>query len=274
MSIQKSGTNKVAIVTGAGQGIGKGIALSLAKEGVDVVVNTRHKGSCKDIAAEIKNLGFRSLAVEADITKSGKVAHLVQETIDYFGKVDILINNVGGLGESVWNRTTTEFSDQGEMEWDETFELNLKSLVLMCRAVVPYFLNQKSGRIINIGSMAGKMPTPIVMAYGAAKAGVINFTRSLALELADHNITVNCVCPGEVYTPAWEKAATFWTRIIPTANGMKPKEFFMNGVKSSIPQKRGQTPEDMGYAVTFFASEKANNITGQCLNVDGGKCMY
>jgi len=264
---------KVAIVTGAGRGIGQGIAHCLAREGADVVVNARHREAIEKVAGEVRALGRKSLAVVADVTDSKQVKQLVQKVIDSFGKIDILVNNAGGSTKASLARTSVEFAEQKEAVWDEDYELNLKSQVLMCQAVVPYFQKQKSGKIINVASIAGKIGTHQFMAYGAAKAGVINLTRSLALVLGKDNINVNCVCPGLIYTTGnWAVFAEQFTQIIPEAREMTAREYFLKWV-SQVPLGREQTAEDIGYAVVFFASEDAKNITGQSLNVDGGLVM-
>jgi len=264
---------KVAIVAGGGQGIGRGIVLCLAEEGADVAVVDINRDTARKVADEVKALGRQSLVVVADATDSKQVDQAVQETINTFGKIDILVNNVGGQGKTTWARDSLGFIDQKEAEWDEGLALNLKSHVLVSRAVVPHFLKQKSGKIVNISSGAGKGPTPQLMVYGAAKAGVIHFTKSLAMELAEQNINVNCICPGYIWTPLWDRGAAQFIRLVPEAKGLKPREYFDKFLVPRVPQKREQTPEDIGRAVVFFVSEDAKNITGQSLNINGGTRM-
>ncbi len=139
----------------------------------------------------------------------------------------------------------------------------------MCRAVVPHFLKQKSGKIVNIASIAGKRIPTRVIAYGTVKVDVIHFTKTLAMELAEHNINVNCICLGLLYTPFWERGLAAQLIRLTEAKGMEPRDYFLKWV-STVPLKREQTPEDIGRAVAFLASEDAKNITGQSLNVDGG----
>ena len=258
---------KVAIVTGGGQGIGRGIVQCLAEEGADVVINALHVESATEAAEAVRALGRRSLAVAADARKSEDAARVVQETIDTFGKVDILVNNVGGGSVPI-----SLFIDQEGPEWDRTFELNLKTQVGMCRAVLPHFVKQKSGKIVNISSVGGKRAMPRNTCYGATKAGVIYFTRALATEVAEHNINVNCVCPGGVFTPTYAKLIE--ESIMPGvgAEGMTARDFFARGV-SRMPLKRELAPEDIGHAVVFLVSEEARNITGVSLDVDGGSAM-
>ncbi len=272
---------KVAIVTGSGRGLGRGIALCLAEEGADVVVNSLHEETTNKIAADVKALGRKTLAIAADMTESAQIARVVQETLDTFGKIDILVNNVGGVAKG--KEVKTGFLDEVIAEWDETFALNLKSHVLMCAAVAPHFIKQKSGKIVNISSIAGRYPFPLITSsYGAMKTAIIMFTQSLANDLAPHNINVNCVCPGIIYTDAWQRGAERIVETMPKYKGMDPREWFVAMMEGKYPElgalaftplRREQTPEDIGHAVAFLVSEDAKNITGQALNVDGGLVM-
>lgn len=263
---------KVAIVTGAGGGIGRGIAHCLAEEGADVVINALHEETSGRVADEVRALGRKSLAVAADVTKRPAVDRVVQGTLDAFGKIDILVNNFGAHTEAFYAGTNAAFVDQKEGEWDDDYEFNLKSTVLMCMAVVPHFVKQGGGKIVNVSSVAGRVPVPTQMSYGAAKAGQIYFTRTLATELGKHNINVNGVAPGGVYTGMAERGLQRAIERNPDAKGMTTREFWDKFVVPNIrtPLKRELTPEDIGHAVVFLASEEARNITGQTLGVDCG----
>lgn len=272
--------DKVAIVTGAGKGIGVGIARCLAEEGADVVVNAYHEESAGKVADEVGALGRRSLGVAADVTSKEGVVSLVEKTIDAFGKIDILVNNFGAHTEVFYTRGKSSFVDQEIVEWDDDYQLNLKSQVLMCLEVVPHFMKQESGKIVNISSVAGKMAIPSQMSYGSFKASSIYFTRTLATEMGKHNINVNCVCPCSVYSGMFERG---YQRAIdgnPDLKGMTPREFYEKFVQPNAdknaptPLKREQTAEDIGHAVVFFVSEEARNITGQTLTVDCGMLTY
>jgi NAD(P)-dependent dehydrogenase (short-subunit alcohol dehydrogenase family) len=264
---------KVAIVTGGGRGIGQAIVRCLAEEGADVAVFDVNEENAKKVADEIGAFGRKSLALATDVTDRENVIQAVKKVIDAFSKIDILVNNAGGSTRASLARTSVEFTEQAEEVWDEDYKLNLKSQILMCQAVVPYFQKQKSGKIINIASIAGKIGSREFMAYGVAKAGVINLTKSLALTLGRYNINVNCICPGLIYTPGnWAKIGEQFTHIIPEAKGMTARQFFEKWV-TRVPLRREQTEEDIGRAVVFFASEDAKNITGQSLNIDGGMVM-
>lgn len=271
---------KIAIVTGAGKGIGLGIVQCLAKEGANIVINTLHKESAQKVANEVKGMGRKSLAVAADVTKKEGAEHVVKATMDTFGRIDILVNNFGAHTEAFYTRPNSKFTDQEIKEWDDDYEFNLKSQVLMCMAAVPVLINQQNGKIINIASVAGRMPIPTQMPYGAIKAGSIYFTRTLAVELGQYNINVNCICPGGIYSGMTER---FLQRTIdsnPDAKGMTPRQFYEKFVQPNIaknarsPLKRELMAEDVGWAVVFFASEESRNITGQSLTVDCGMVTY
>jgi len=297
---------KVAIITGGGQGIGEGIIRCLAKEGADIAVVDINSETTRKIADEVKAMGRKALPIVADLTDDKEVTRVVDEAVDFFGKIDILVNNVGGGGKDlaeIMQKYRELLSDESlpsymyfsSEVWDGLYRLNLKSHVMMSHAVTPYFIKQKSGKIVNIASIAGRLPDPNEMPYAAAKAGDISITWSMARALAPYNVTVNCVCPGLVYTPLWDRMATGMYEQLrdaiaagktlpPNFQGLAskdididkltPKEFWLRFmVGPSVPLGREQTPEDMGDAVVFFVSEDARNITGQVLHVDGGQVM-
>ena len=272
--------DKVAIVTGAGKGIGQAIAHCLAKEGADVVVNAFHDESSARVADEVRALGRKSLAVAAEVTKKDGADRVVQETMDAFGRIDIVVNNFGAHTEAFYTRRDPKFIDQEIGEWDDDYQYNLRSQVLVSLAAVPILMKQESGKIINISSVAGRVTVPSQMPYGAHKAGSIYFTRTLAVELGQYNINVNCVCPGGIYSGMTER---FLERAIdanPEAKGMTPRQYYEKFVQPNIaknartPLKRELLAEDIGYAVVFFASEESRNITGQSLTVDCGMVTY
>jgi meso-butanediol dehydrogenase/(S,S)-butanediol dehydrogenase/diacetyl reductase len=271
---------KVAIVTGGGMGIGEGIAICLAEEGADVAVFDLNLQAATQVVEEVKGFGRKGLAVTADCTSPADVDKAFKKTLDYFGKVDILVNNVGG--EKNVGRTGDKFTEIGKEEWDDNLQLNLNATIIACQAVVPHFVKQKSGKIVNVSSIAGRPPSgamggarmggggALLMPYSVAKAGIIQFTRALALHLAGDNINVNCICPGTVYTPLFVRGPYSRFQSNPQTGGMSSRETFEKLMAPLVPLKRAQTPEDMGRAVVFFVSEDARNITGQSLNVDGG----
>jgi len=260
--------NKVAIVTGGGQGIGRGIVLCLAEEGADVAVIEINPDTAQKVVAEVEQMGRRARAIVADATDNDSIVKSVREAIDHFGRIDILVNNVGGTDED-----STEETVVGSGGWDGFYRLTLCSHVLMSRAVIPYLKEQKSGKIINISSEAGRRGSALLMAYSAFKSADISLTQSLALELAPYNINVNCVCPGVIWTPLWERLARSLIELNPEFKNITPREFFETRIVAGRPLGREETAEDIGKTVAFFASEDARAITGQSLNVNGGNVM-
>lgn len=263
---------KVAIVTGAGRGLGQASALCLADEGADVAVCSRTLSEVEEVAKEVKALGRKSLAMKVDVTDANQVAQLVQETLSTFGKVDILVNNAGGGLER--RGKSPSIVDLTDEDWDDIYKFNLKSQVYFCRAVVPHMKAQKSGKIINLSSVAGKLGDNYQIPYSSMKGAVVLFTRALARELARDNINVNCICPGFIYTPAWQRGSERLWQTVPAYRELKePKDVFLRRVNRLVPMQREQTEEDIGHAVVFLASDDTKNITGQSLNVDGGMVM-
>ncbi len=238
---------KIAIVTGAGQGIGRAIALTLAKEGANVVVNVdKNLEAAKSVAEEIKSAGRQAQVIKADVSSSAQVNELVKKTVDIFKRIDILVNNAG-IDLVV---PTVELT---ETQWDNVINVNLKGTFLCCQAVARQMIKQNGGKIINIASIGGRVGIAGKAAYGPSKAGVLQLTRVLAVEWAKYNINVNSVSPGLTMTPMAER-------------GMK----FMQGYLERIPKKRAAKPEEIANAVLFLVSYEADDITGQEITVDGG----
>jgi len=274
---------KVAIVTAAGRGIGKAIALCLAEEGADMVVNSFREETTATVADEIKGLGRKVLAIPRDITKADMVIQVIGDAIKTFGRIDILVNNVGS-GPMTRREPVSGPLGQVEASWDGMYEQNLKASVLMCEAIIPHFIEQKTGKIINISSIAGRATLSEKLAiyvvppsYSAMKAGLISYTQFLAEKLGPCNINVNCVCPGIVYTDAWQGNSKRVVEFVPEFKGQDPREWFVGIAQGKYPQmflptplRREQTVEDIGQAVVFLVSDDSVNITGQALNVDGG----
>jgi NAD(P)-dependent dehydrogenase (short-subunit alcohol dehydrogenase family) len=293
--------DKVALIAGGGQGIGEGISLCLAEEGADIAVADLNVDNAKKVAEKAEAMGRKALAISADLTEEEEAQKAVRETVGFFGRIDILINNVGGMsqetqmqivenGMTPGNETLPLFMLFTSSVWDQYYRLNLKAHILLAQAVSPYFIKQGSGKILNISSASGRLPEPDHMPYGSMKAGDISLTWSLARALAPYNVTVNCICPGLVYTPLWERGITLRHNILRTfkAQGkelppgvsaddienLTPRELWLKYyVKASTPLGREQTPEDMGKAAVFLVSDDAKNITGQALHVDGGLVM-
>lgn len=243
-------SGKVAIVTGAGRGIGKAIALALAEAGADVVVNDRSHADMEKTIPEIRALGRKALPVPADVRDSGQVNNVVAECIKEFGKVDILVNNAGG--HFVVN--TLEMSENA---FDAIIRENLKSVFLFSQAAAKEMIKRKEGgSIISMASMSALKGYQYNAAYGAAKAGIMNFTRTLALDLAPYNIRVNAMAPGYIMTEGTTKLYT------------EPKFHAM--VLNIVPMKRFGAPEEVAGVAVFLASPAASYVTGHTIVVDGG----
>lgn len=264
--------DKVAIVTGAGGGLGEGICLCLAREGAHVVVSDVNAAAAEKLAVKIREAGSNAIVVGTDVRVAGECKELVDTTVKEMGKVDILVCNAGVSG-FVHRRESEEppiLETISEEDWNLTIDVNLKGTFLCNRAVVPYFKEQKSGKIVNISSIGGRKGVDFIPHYCASKAGVILFTQAIALQLAPYNVNANTVCPGLIWTPMWEEAAHVLALSYPAFKGLTPDQVFEGAVQNMIPLRRPQMPEDIGNAVVFLASDEARQITGQALNVDGG----
>jgi NAD(P)-dependent dehydrogenase (short-subunit alcohol dehydrogenase family) len=243
--------DKVAIITGSARGIGAGIALAFAREGASVVINGLTVESCDDTVKQITSAGGKAIAVAADVSKAADQNAMVAAALKAFGKLDILVNNAG------IESTPCLIQDMSEEQWDKVLGINLRGVFLGIKAVLPTMIAQKHGRIINISSTAGLRMTFFgSVDYTVSKHGVTGLTNHLAWELADHNITVNTICPGGVLTPLMEKHTT--------------PEFREMVSKRLIPLGRMCSPDEIGQAAIFFASDRSNMVTGQLMAVDGG----
>ena len=256
---------KVAIVTGGGSGIGRGIVLAMAQEGADVAIPDIQFMNADKVVGEVTALGRKALAMRTDVTSSADIKAMVDRVCETFGKIDIVVNNAG-----MASPPGLPFTNNTEEDWDRTFAVNTKSVFLVCKAVAPHMIERKAGRIVNIASIAGPISAATMPPYSVAKMGVITLTKIIAKELAPHGVTVNAICPGVLYTAFWQKLAAHIAETNPAFKGMTPREVFDKRVSDLVPLKREQVPEDIGWAAVFLASEEARNITGVALPVDGG----
>jgi NAD(P)-dependent dehydrogenase (short-subunit alcohol dehydrogenase family) len=244
--------DKVALVTGAGRGIGRAIALELARHGADCVICDINSENADNVADEVRSLGRKALAIYADVTSETEVEEMIRTCVDTFGKLDILVNNAGITSPTALVDTTLN-------EWNRLMDVNLKSVFLCCRAVLPVMQKQHGGKIITIASIAGKRGGGILgrSAYAAAKGGAIAFTKAVAREGAPFGINVNAITPGLTATDM-------------TAEFVGEKR---QSIIQSIPLGRAGLPLDIAKAAVFLASDYAEFITGEIMDVDGGFMM-
>jgi meso-butanediol dehydrogenase/(S,S)-butanediol dehydrogenase/diacetyl reductase len=263
---------KVALVTGGGRGIGRGITLALAEAGADMAIADVEQMSstaqqygtamvggltaAQNTAAEVTQMGRRCIAIHADVTRKGQTQRMIEETVGQLGGLHILVCNAGVVSVSPVEAMT-------EDAWDLTFAVNAKGVFLSCQAAIPRMKAQGGGCIINIASIAGKNGAAGLAHYCASKFAVVGFTNSLAKELAASNIRVNAICPGILRTQMWEYLADTLKH-----TGESKEHAWQRYVERLIPLGRPQTPEDIGQLAVYLAM--AANVTGQAINVDGG----
>ncbi|MDJ0853113.1 MAG: SDR family NAD(P)-dependent oxidoreductase [Myxococcota bacterium] len=253
---------KRAFVTGGGRGIGRGISLALAGAGADVALADVDLESAESTAKEIEGLGRRSLVVRVDVTDAGSVREGVARAIRELGGVEILVNNAGVVQDRIG-------LEAGDDDFERCYAVNLKGVWNVTAALLPHFREHGGGRVVNIASIAGRRGVDALAPYAASKAAAISLTQSLASALGPENVNVNAVCPGLLWTPMWEKLEGMFRRD-DAPEVVSERAAFDAFIQANCPLRREQTPEDIGHAVVFLASDEARNITGQSLNVDGG----
>jgi NAD(P)-dependent dehydrogenase (short-subunit alcohol dehydrogenase family) len=245
---------KVVLITGSTRGIGKEFAIGFAKEGADIIINGRNLEKAKVVAKEIEGLGVRSMAIGADVSLSQDVNRMVEEAINAFGRIDLLVNNAGV------NPFLLEAEKIKEEGWDQVLNVNLKGVFLCCQAVGKKMIQQGGGKIINISSAAGLLGEQGLLPYCVSKAGVMTLTRILAYEWSRYNILVNAIAPGVV------------------AGGMNTpilnKEILVSGLIQQVPLKRLGNPEEIVKVALFLASEDSSYINGTTIVADGGMTGY
>jgi NAD(P)-dependent dehydrogenase (short-subunit alcohol dehydrogenase family) len=252
---------QVAVVTGAGRGIGRATALELARMGADIAIAELDRAGAEKTAAEVQALGKKALVVPTDVTKRADLRTMAERTQQQFGRIDVLINNAGIYRAAATLEVTEE-------HWDAIMDINAKAVFFATQAVLPAMIAQKRGAIVSLASMAGKIGSRTNLPYNASKAAVISMTKSLALAHAADGIRVNCVCPGFVETDMWTKVSKEQGALL----GLSPEEFTRQR-KAAVPLGRMETPEDVASVIGFLASPRAAYMTGQALSVDGGLVM-
>jgi 2-hydroxycyclohexanecarboxyl-CoA dehydrogenase len=242
--------NKVAIVTGAGQGIGRAIAEKLAAEGATVVATDVNEATAKETA---ETIGGGAVGIRTDVTSRESVDAMVEQVRAQFGRIDVLVNNAG------WDKAGP-FVDSDPADWDRVIAINLYGVLNTSKAVLPVMAEQGSGSVVNLASDAGRVGSSGEAVYSAAKGGVIAFTKATAREMARHQVNANCICPGPTDTA-----------LFASMGGDNPK--LREALTRAIPFKRLADPADLANAVAFFASDEAAYITGQTVSVSGGLTM-
>jgi NAD(P)-dependent dehydrogenase (short-subunit alcohol dehydrogenase family) len=253
---------KRAVVTGASKGIGRSIARGFAAAGAGVVLVARGRDELEALSAQINGEGGRAVPVQADVTDPEQVLRMADGALAALGGVDILVNSAGAAESAAFPRHPDEL-------WHRMLAVNLTSAYYVCKAFVPGMIEQSSGRILNIASVAAKTGGGYIAAYTAAKHGVLGLTRALASELVRHHITVNAICPGYVDTPLTETAIA---NIV--ARTGSAAEQVRTTLEMTSPQKRLIAPEEVAAVALFLAQDSSFGITGQAINVDGGAVMY
>ena len=239
--------DRVAIVTGSGQGIGRGIAMCLARAGAHIVIADQAAERIAPVAAAVEDLGVQALGLTTDVSRSDDVQRMVQQTLQRFGKIDILVNDAGKV-------LVKPMVEQGEADWDRVVNTNLKGVFLCCRYVLPEMIARKRGAIVNIASIAAFHVTVPHVPYAASKAGVVALTRDLAYEVARYGVRVNAIAPGPIETPMSQAVSAEQRQ----------------GIIRTVPLGRIGQPEDIGQAAAFLVSDAASFITGVTLPVAGG----
>jgi NAD(P)-dependent dehydrogenase (short-subunit alcohol dehydrogenase family) len=241
---------KVCLVTGASRGLGRAMAVALAQAGADLALTARDEVALDETAAMIKELGRAALVLPCDLQESGSVTSIVDRVMEGFGKIDVLINNAGGGKHKALLETSEE-------EWSSVFDTNINSMFRMCRSVGPHMIRQNRGKIINMASMYGTVGVKNMTAYCASKGAIIQFTRALALEWAEYNITVNALAPGFFYTDL-----TSFIFDNPDSNAL---------FTSRIPLRRTGRSEELGPLAVYLASDASDFMTGSVIVIDGGQ---
>ena len=245
-------TDRVAIVTGAAQGIGEAIAMRLARAGANIAVVDLNLEQAEKTAARVRELGRKSLALRCDVSRANDVAAMRDQVLAEFGRIDILVNNAGIAGKNV------PMLEIEEDEWDHIITVDLKSVYLCCRAVLPHMIERGYGKIVNVASIAGKEGNPGLVPYSTAKAGVIGLTKALAKEVVMKGVYVNAVAPAVIETP-----------ILKTLTEQQ-----ISYMTSRIPMGRVGKPDEVAAVIHFLASDDSSFVTAQCYDVSGGRATY
>ena len=251
--------DRVAIVAGIGPGLGRAIAVALAEEGAHVALGARTQSYLEEVAGEIQTLGRQALVVPTDITDADQCKNIADAAFSHFGRIDVLVNNAG------WSGTMERFINIPVQEWREVLEGNLVGTMAMCKYAAPYMIRAGKGAIVNVTSISMRQGLARRSPYGSAKAAVTTMTQSLARELGRHNVRVNSIAPG----PIWSDKLQDFYRRVGEQSGKTPEDIYKTYAKN-MPLGKIPLPEEIASAVVFMASDWATPITGQSLDTDGG----
>jgi 3-oxoacyl-[acyl-carrier protein] reductase len=255
---------KVVVVSAASQGLGHAIAEELAQEGVNLAICARREGPLEEARAKMAAHGVDVLAVSTDMTKAEDIENFVAKTMDHYGRIDVLINNAGDMQ---WGHSIKS----ADQVWEETFDINLRSVIRMCRLVVPIMREQGGGVIINNATAGGHSPFAGAIDYNAAKAAVLNMTKTMAMEHAADNIRVNAFNTAFIRTPLWDRVAE---QNMVGVFGDSVDEVFQNLCKQYLLMPRMGRPDEVSGIVALMASDRASFTTGACWNIDGGYTRF
>lgn len=264
--------DRVAIITGGASGIGEGICLCMAREGAHVVISDINMDSSAKVADKILKMGRKAVTIRTDVRKMEDCQNLIRKSIEEMGSVDILVCCSGfpGYSDKTTGEDPTRIENISEDDWNMTIDTNLKGVFLCNRSIASYFKQKKKGKIINIASIAGRRGSDWIPHYSASKAGVIIMSQAIAAQLAPYNVNVNTICPGFIWTPMSLTAGKMMAKLYPQFKDLSPDEIFNETVRTKVPLGRPQKPESIGNLAAFLASDEADDITGQAINVDGG----
>jgi 2-hydroxycyclohexanecarboxyl-CoA dehydrogenase len=246
-------TNRIAFVTGAGSGIGREISKTLALRSMTIVVADIHSNNAEESVSMIKKNGGEAVAINCDVTSLESVRNAVKESVDIFGKIDVLVNNAG------WDKVEPFLKSEPDT-WKRIVDINLMGQIHTCKEILPVMIENGYGKVVNIASDAARVGSSGEAVYSAAKGGVVALTKTLAREMARHKININCVAPGPSDTPMFQEIGTY-------------NEGIKTALEKAIPFRRLAQPEDIAGAVAYFTSEDAKFVTGQTLSVSGGLTM-